>query len=158
MALRTYRRKVQRLAESQTVVGRSTLGGRSSDYVGVLEDLVESGLVYRAGRGSHASYRAASPADLDYMKGDGVESDGADTLVWGSVYRLGPITRDALATHVTLPARELDASLQRLVETGRVTRTEADGVVTLRADGFVVPIGASCSAGKPRCSITSRQW
>src|SRR5437660_1683958 len=83
---RTYRRKVQRLAESQTVAGRS-LWEAMYEYVGsrhvatradvsrhfaaddeeivrgVLEDLVESGLVYRAGRGVHASYRAASAAD-----------------------------------------------------------------------------------------------
>ena len=147
MALRTYRRKVQRLAESNTVAGRS-LWEAVYDYVGrrpvttradvfqhfrrddeeivrgVLEDLVESGLVYRAGRGAHASYRVASPAELDYVKADGAESDGTDTLLWGSVYRLGPLTRDALAASIAMPARELDASLARLVEAGRVMRTE----------------------------------
>src|SRR5215831_11231026 len=69
MALRTYRRRVQRLAESQTLIGRS-LWEAVYEYVGqrpvttradvlhhfcrddegtvrgVLEDLVESGLVY----------------------------------------------------------------------------------------------------------------
>jgi hypothetical protein len=166
MALRTYRRRVQRLAESQTVLGRS-LWEAVYDYVGkrpvttraeifqhfrredeeimrgILEDLVESGLVYRAGLGSHASFRAATPADLDYVKGDGTASEGADTLVWGSVYRMGPVTRDVLATHVPMPSRELDASLERLVSAARIARTDVGGVTTFRADGFVLPLGES---------------
>jgi hypothetical protein len=108
MALRTYRRKVQRLAESQTVAGRS-LWEAVYDYLskrpvttradvfehfrrdneeivcGVLEDLVESGLVYRAGRGAHASFRAASPADLDYVKSEGAERANARGALRGTV-------------------------------------------------------------------------
>ncbi|HEX4337672.1 MAG TPA: hypothetical protein VH062_17280 [Polyangiaceae bacterium] len=163
MALRTYRRKVQRLAESQTLTGRS-LWEAVYEYVGsrpvatradvlshfrrddeeivrgVLEDLVESGLVYRAGRGAQVSYRAASPSDLDYVTSADA-TDGADTMVWGAVYRLGPLTRDALAKQVPLPARELDACIARMIEAGQVTRAEVNGAAVLGAGGFVVPIG-----------------
>ena len=164
MALRTYRRKIQRLAESQTVAGRSLweavyeyLGARQvatrgevfqhfrrddEEIVrGVLEDLVESGLVYRAGRGEHVSYRAALPSDLDYVKSADDEADAANTLVWGAIYRLGPISRDALAKQVPIPARELDAAIAALMEAGHVTRAESNGAVLLGAGGFVVPIG-----------------
>jgi hypothetical protein len=166
MALRTYRRKVQRLAESQTVAGRS-LWEAVYDYVGrkpvarrsdilqhfhrdddeivrgVLQDLVESGLVYRAGQGAHASYRAASPDELDYVEQGDADAHGSDTLVWGVVYRVGPVTREALAQHVILPSAELDAALKRLVEAGNVARIDKDGVATFHADGFVLPIGTS---------------
>jgi hypothetical protein len=151
MALRTYRRKVQRQAESQTVAGRSlweavydyvgkTPVARRSDVLqhfhrddeeivrGVLQDLVESGLVYRAGQGAQASYRAASPAELDYVERDAAEESGSDTLVWGVVYRLGPATRDALAQHLALPSREFDTSLERLVAgTGTRSRKKSWG-------------------------------
>src|SRR5262249_27718918 len=98
--------------------------------------------VYRAGRGAHSSYRPASPADLDYVKDD-TKAESTDTLVWGAVYRHGAITRDTLASHVALPAKELDASLCRLVEAGHVTRSENDGVETFSAGGFVLPMGST---------------
>jgi hypothetical protein len=109
----------------------------------VLEDLVESGLVYRAGRGAHASYRVATPADLDYVKGNGAEADGVDALVWGVVYRLGPVARDAIAAQIALPAQALDASLERLLDAARILRTEKDGVASYRAEGFVLSLGES---------------
>src|SRR5262245_357019 len=122
LALRTYRRKIQRLTESETLAGRS-LWEAVHDFVGaqpvvtradvlrrfhrddestvrgVLQDLVDSGLVYQAGRGAASSYRVATPDDLDYVRENEREADGTDTLVWAVVYRLGPLGRPTLAEH-----------------------------------------------------------
>lgn len=166
LALRTYRRKIQRLTESETVAGRS-LWEAVHDYVGqqpvvtradvlrrfhrddestvrgVLQDLVESGLVFQAGRGASSSYRAATRADLDYVRENEREADGMDTLVWGMVYRMGPLDRSELAAHVSLPTTKLDASLARLVESERVVATVSGERTTYRAPGFVLPLGAA---------------
>ena len=162
MALRTYRRKVQRLAESQTAPGRS-LWEAVHDHVtqhpvvtraevlrrfdrddeeivrGVLSDLVESGLVYHTGRGPTSSYRAATRSELDHVREDARDAEGTDTLVCALVYRLGPLSRDALAAQLSLPAREMDASLARLVAEGRLAHREEAG--TYAAHGFVIPLG-----------------
>lgn len=164
IALRTYRRKVQRLSESETVAGRS-LWEAVHDFLnerevanqaevlthfyaddqqivrGVLQDLVESGLVFRAGRGGTSSYRVATRADLEHSRSEDRDSDSMDMLVWAVVYRLGPIERSHLATHFSLPAAELDEALFRLTASGRATSTETAGVKTYRAEAFTLPLG-----------------
>lgn len=166
LALRTYRRKIQRLTESETLSGRSLweavhdfIGAQpvvtradvlrrfhrddESTVRGVLQDLVESGLVYQAGRGAASSYRVATPADLDYVRDNEREADGTDTLVWAVVYRLGPLSRSALGEHVSLPSTKLDASIARLLENGSVVVVEGSGETKYRAPSFVLPFGAS---------------
>jgi len=107
----------------------------------VLQDLADSGLVFRAGRGPGSTYRAATDADLEHARSSGRDSEGTDTLVWALVYRLGPIDRGRLGSQVALAAHELDASLSRLVAAGKINTTHADGVANYRAHGFVVPLG-----------------
>jgi hypothetical protein len=164
MALRTYRRKVQRLSESQTVSGRS-LWEAVHDYIGqkplasrtdvlqrfhrddeemvrgVLQDLVESGFVYSAGRGATVTYRTATREELDYAREVGRDPQDTDALVWALVYRLGPLTREKLGAEVALPATELDASLARLVVADRVERGGPAGAYA--AHGLVIPLGES---------------
>jgi hypothetical protein len=166
LALRTYRRKIRRFTESQTVAGRS-LWEAVYDYIGqhpittrtdvlrrfhrddestvrgVLQDLVGSGLVYQAGRGAASSYRAATRADLDYIHEHERDEDGADMLVWAIVYRAGPLDRSKLGEHVSLPARKLDASLSRLVESGRLVTDDGNAASVYRAPAFVIPMGES---------------
>jgi hypothetical protein len=164
LALRTYRRKVQRLTESQTVAGRSlweavheflsersvALQGevlarfdRDDQQIvrGVLQDLVDSGLVFRAGRGHGSSYRVATRADLEHARSSESDVDGADMLVWAVIYRLGPIDGTKLGAHVSLPREELDAALGRLIVKGRVAVAGAAEARTYRADAFVAPLG-----------------
>jgi hypothetical protein len=166
LALRTYRRKIQRLAESETLTGRS-LWEAVHDFVGaqpvvtradvlrrfhrddestvrgVLQDLVESGLVYQAGRGAASSYRVATRADLDYVRENEREADGADTLVWAIVYRLGPLSRTKLAQHLAMSATKLDASISRLLDQERIVPVDGGQETTYRAPSFVLPLGAS---------------
>ncbi len=166
LALRTYRRKVQRFAESETAPGRSlweavheflseqTVANhvevldrfsRDDEQIvrGVLQDLVDSGLVFRAGRGKGSSYRVATSTDLAHASSGERDREATDMLVWALVYRLGPVDRGGLAAHAALPAPELDGSLARLIDAGRVSRTEGDGAATYRSDAFVAPLGVT---------------
>jgi hypothetical protein len=109
----------------------------------VLQDLVESGLVYRAGVGQTASYRVATRDDLAALGDEGRDPEGLDTLVWGVVYRGVRVTRADLERTVPLPPRVLDEALERLVRAARLERFDADGRVTYGASGFVIPVGSS---------------
>jgi hypothetical protein len=93
LALRTYHDKVRRLSESSTVRGKSlweaTLAyiedegtvlqaavlhrfrnDDESTVRGVLTDLVESGMIFRTGRGHRVTYRAAKPEEYQLADGD----------------------------------------------------------------------------------------
>jgi len=55
-------------------------------------DLVDSGLVYKTGRGDGAVYRIASADDLGHARATGIAA-AAEGLVWVTVYRDGPLQR-----------------------------------------------------------------
>jgi hypothetical protein len=118
LALRSYQRKVQRLAESRTEHGRSLWEAvlsfvqeqqvvpraevlrrfrydDESTVRGVLDDLVGSGLLYNRGRKDTTAYRA-SQDDENESSGD------ATALVWVCVYREGPLNRDELNKQLRL--------------------------------------------------------
>lgn len=163
MALRTYKRRVQRLGESKTISGRSLWEAvhdllhqrpvatqeevllhfhRDDQQIvrGVLADLVDSGLVFRAGRGAGSTYRAATGAELDHARSGTRDANGVDTLVWAVVYRLGPIERSKLGSHLGLPSNDLDASLARLVASKSIVQTAVNGSDGYAAHGFVVSL------------------
>jgi hypothetical protein len=79
LALRTYRRKIQRLTESETLSGRS---------------------------------------------------------LWEAVH-------DFIGAQLSLPATKLDASVARLLETGRVVIADGGEETRYRAPSFVLPLGTS---------------
>src|SRR3954465_12979921 len=140
MALRTYRRKIQRLSESSTERGRS-LWEAVPSYVddagiatradvlrrfhrddeelvrGMLHDLCESSLVFRTGTGAGTAYRVARQEELGLL-GEKDEGNGTDELVWALIYREGPLGRETLVKLTR--AKELDPVLARLVAAGRV--------------------------------------
>jgi hypothetical protein len=158
LALRTYLRKIQRLRESTTDGGRS-LWEAVLEFLGegklvtrtevlrrfhrddpelvrgVLRDLSESGLVLRVGTGASTAYRAATKDEIETLASDR-DGDGTDELVWAIVYREGPIGRDALGKLVK--RTDLDTVLERLVETGRIKRSEAGAGAQYSADQFLV--------------------
>jgi hypothetical protein len=161
LALRTYHGKVRRLSESTTVRGKS-LWEATLEYVqeketvlqadvlhrfrqddeatvrGVLTDLVESGMVFRSGRGPRTTYRAAKPEE--YALADRDQSgDGAANLAWVAVSRFGPATAEAIGEAVPLDPASLRTALDRLVSEGRIARVERAGVVEYRADLCVIP-------------------
>ena len=159
MALRSYRRRVRQLSESSTEHGRSlweaVLGYLSRDALvtrddvlqrfhrdeellvkGVLNDLCDSGLVFRLGVGKGMAYRAATSEELLSLQN---RADGLVELVWMLVYREGPIDRDALARRASLKVDVLERCLEELVATGRVEKS-AEGY---RSPSLVLPLGAT---------------
>ncbi len=166
LALRSYQQKVQRLSESATKRG-VTLWGAVHTYLSevpiatrtevldhfrddeeqkvrsILNDLVETGLVFRSGRGKDTRYRVASPEELEDL-GAGATADSEDTnaaLVWVHVYRASPLRRDELADLVPLPAEALDAAIERLVADERIwLETRSDGVYCA-TERCLIPVG-----------------
>jgi hypothetical protein len=161
MALRTYHRRVQETLESRTDSG-STVWEAVLAYIkqnepvsaadiqrrfvrddqdvvsGVLNDLANSGLAYRTGRGERAVYRAAAQADFEASDGS---SDTIAWLVWLATYRKGPITRKDLAQHSGLTSEACETALQRLIGEGKVYSLDQNAEAAFKSDRFEVPLG-----------------
>jgi hypothetical protein len=140
LALRSYRRRIQRISASTTDRGRS-LWEAMLDYLGkagvvtraqalhrfdrddaelvksVLHDLCESGLVFRIGAGKDVAYRAATSQELAQL---GQRSDGLDELVWLQIYREGPLDEQELSRLLPAAREDLAQCLSRLVAEDRV--------------------------------------
>ena len=144
VALRSYRRRIQRLSESVTERGRS-LWAAVLDFVpddrlvtrgevlakfhldeevqvrAILSDLCESGLLLQLGRGAATAYRAATTHELEALE---ASTDGLSQFLWLLIYREGPLTREALIERVRVDGVRVDAALERLSENGRVVLAE----------------------------------
>jgi hypothetical protein len=164
VALRTYQRKTQRLRESVTVRGRSlweavleflqseevvTRGRvlsrfRHDDQVlvrGVLRDLTEGGFVFATGSGDTA-FRAARPEELDKLR-DAGEPGALDALLWGIIYREGPIDRAGLTEGGRVSGEALDGALARLLAQGRIEASEHEGATRYASRQLYIPLDAS---------------
>jgi hypothetical protein len=160
MALRTYQRKTQRIAQSSTdrgrslweavfgfiqeggVVGRDDLFHRfryddELSLKGVLRDLVESGLVFATGSGRHVAYRLATDEEVAKVRSR-ADRAGLEAFVWSVVFREGPMGQDAVAEACRLPRDEVAPLLTTLVDAGRVERVESGGVREYRARELVL--------------------
>jgi hypothetical protein len=165
MALRAYRRKIQRLTESLTERGRS-LSQAVLDFVtqkglatraevlcrfhgdeeglvrAVLHDLCESGLVFKSGSGDSALFRAVTESELSHVE----QANGGrvDEFVWVMVYRNGPLGRERLGTLMTsLDEAALDAALARLTAAERIHAEQQASGPVYRASEFVLPLGSA---------------
>ncbi len=160
MALRSYRRRVRQLSESSTERGRS-LWEAVLDYLsrgalvtreevlrrfdrdeaelvrGVLNDLCESGLVFRLGAGKSAAYRAATAEEIAELR---TRAEGLSELVWMLVYREGPLSADDLAARTSLKSEVLAVCLDELVETARIAQLP-DG--KYESSRMVLPLGSA---------------
>jgi hypothetical protein len=160
MALRAYRKKIQRLDESSTQRGRSLweavlehieqhelctradvlLRFKHDDEAqlkSVLHDLVDSGLVFSSGNSTGTIYRCTTSEERQALQRS---SSGLEELLWAIVYREGRRSLDELAQVSGRQADDLEAALSRLQAEGRVERS-ADG--RFRAKTFAVPLGAA---------------
>lgn len=161
LALRTYHGKVRRLSESTTVGGQS-LWSAALSYVqergtvsrlellqrfhyddavtlkGVLNDLVDSGLLFRAGRGDNTSFRAAEAEDAVPMNSD---EERLQHLLWVAVHRFGPTDVDELLRIVPAQTEQLEAALDQLVAEGKVMRQQSAGTAVYRSDHCLIPVG-----------------
>ena len=165
IALRSYQRKLRRLHESSTFRGRSLweavlsfvpseqpvlqaeiLRRFSADdpvsVRGVLNDLSDSGLVYRTGSGGGVAYRATTAADSSALESSQQQS-GRDELIWAIVFREGPLTLSEVARRVSSARVDLSAALASLVASGRLELIEREGAdAAYRATHFIIPLGA----------------
>lgn len=160
MALRTYQRRVQRVAQSRTERGQS-LWQAVLGYVhgagvvtrqdvlrrfrhddepslrGVLRDLTESGLLFASGTGPRTAYRPATAEELGQLQRTG-EDSALEALVWSVVFRDGPLSADDLASRTRLPKDAIEPLLDSLVRSGRAERMESRGLVRYRSGTLVL--------------------
>ena len=166
MALRSYRQKVQRLAERAPPRG-STLRSavlaflakrewctrdevlarfEQEDDVSVrsiLKDLVESGFAIRSGMRDDTRYRAATEEELRDL-GTRMRKGGPDlltALVWLQIYREGPVTLEQLARRLPFSRSQLRLAAATLTADGRVGRRAKRGGDVFTAEQISRPIG-----------------
>jgi hypothetical protein len=166
LALRSYRQKVQRLGESATSQG-VTLWSAVHTYIasresttraelmarfrrddevsvrGILNDIVESGLVLRSGRGEDTSYRVATAEELKDLGANPQANsrESLSALAWLHVYREGPLSKEALSALLPLSTEELDEALTQLVADGRIRSETRNGATLFSADECLIPLG-----------------
>jgi len=164
MALRAYLRKLRRLTEGSTERGR-TLWEAILDYIdesdgvtrdailqrfarddeaqvrGILHDLTESGLVFCAGAGPATLYRAVTEQELGRMRAQ-ASGQGLEEMLWVLVYREGPLGLSELVGRMPDRRAELEAALQRLVESGRIQPQGKGGEEEYVAHDFSIPLNA----------------
>lgn len=166
LALRSYRQKVQRLSESVTTRGVtlwSAVHGflaerpsasrtelllhfkhdEESTVRSILNDLVESGLVHRSGRGRDTRYRVATAEELEELGASGsinsLETNAA--LVWVHVYRASPVAKDRLAEQLPLSPAALQAAIDCLTADGRIRLESGPDGVYCATDHCLIPVG-----------------
>jgi hypothetical protein len=163
LALRSYQQKVDRITESASTGGvtlweaiHSYLAERSAvpraelllrfaiddpaSVAGILHDLVESGLVYKTGRGEASVYRVA-PAD-DVRHALAVDpGQTAQTCAWAAIYRKGPLSHAQLLEALPLDRVALDGALEALLRDGRVERSESAGNAVYSSRRMLLPLG-----------------
>lgn len=162
LAIRTYQKKVQRLAESETdegttlwhavlafigetpgqTVSRRRLLERFSrdperELLGVLTDLANSGFIHCTGRGQEARYGVTSEADRAALLAAD-ELDSVAQVMWLEVQKHEPIERGVVLSRFAKYENVAEAALSQLLSDGRVV---ANGTL-LEARNFVVPLGA----------------
>jgi len=166
LALRSYRQKVQRLNESATDRGISLweavhafLAERDSvsraeilerfkhddepTVRSILNDLVESGLVLRSGRGKDFKYRVATDEELEELGvSSGVSSQQTnEALVWVHVFREGEVRKDQLAQLMTVPESVLDEALDGLLTNARIRAEERPDGIYYSTNRCLIPVG-----------------
>lgn len=164
LGLRTYQRKIQRVAEGIPERERSlwesvldfirekSLVRRADVLVkfarvdefqvrSVLHELCDSGFVFSSGHGAGTLYRAVTEGEIGALQE--MRSAGLDELLWAFIYQLGPIEQDEILRYSGLAQEDLESALERLIESGRAELlTDGQGPV-YRARELVVPLGAA---------------
>lgn len=156
MALRGYQKKTQRAAASASQQGKTLFEaildfvessrGCSRDVLlhrfrhdnerevaGVLNDLVESGLLYTTGSGMSTLYGVTSEAERQQFTRRS-DTQALASMALGVIYRSPGITKQELASHSRVTMPELEAALECLVSERRI---EADGE-GFRAPSFLI--------------------
>lgn len=162
LALRGYQKKTQRLAQSSTTQGKTLFeavlefiereGGATRttvlkrfhrdgerETIGVLTDLLQSGLVYATGTNDATLYGVTSEAERQKLTR---ESDGQTlvSMALGEIYRNPGITLSALEQRIGVSTEALAEAVDTLVSEGSATLDVASGCV--KASTFQIPVDA----------------
>ena len=164
LALRSYQKKVRRLAESASFPDR-TLWEAIIEFVrekervrrgdvltrfrpdgerevgAVLNDLVGSGLIYQTGHGSESLYGITSEADLVYLVRAN-EAQSAIPVVWTAVHKSPGIEVKELLERLATDEAVVRASVETLVAEGKLERKGDGDAAALTAVDLYVPVGA----------------
>ena len=166
LALRSYRQKVQRLNESVTSRGvtlweavHAFLAEReAASRVEILEhfvrddeptvrailnDLVDSGLVSRSGRGKDSKYRVATSEELEEigMSSTANSQQTNEAFVWIHVCRCGPLRKDQLEELLALPESIIDEALEGLLASARIQSEDRPDGVYYSTHHCLIPVG-----------------
>ncbi len=163
LALRGYQRKTQRLAASASTQGKTLFeavldyieskGGASRaavlerfrndgqrETIGVLTDLVQSGLLYCTGTGDSTLYGVTSDAERQRLTRH-ADQIALCNMALGEIYRNPGVGAAVLAERLQVELGELQTALNELKTEGRVTEDERTGA--LKASTFQIPVGAA---------------
>ncbi|HVU01419.1 MAG TPA: hypothetical protein VHE30_06690 [Polyangiaceae bacterium] len=159
LALRSYQKKMRRLAESESVRER-TLWEAVLDFVekeqptrarvlsrfshdgerevaAVLRDLLKSGLVCTTGNGESAVFGVTSEAMRDRLARE-QDVEALANLAWLKIFRREAETRAELAAAFGVEETLAGLAIDELIRTGRVTETSG----RLVSGNVALPIGA----------------
>jgi hypothetical protein len=165
LALRTYHAKVRRLSESSTFNGRSLWEAivefiqdkgtvaraevlqrfRNDDSAvvrAILRDLVDAGLVFRAGQGERTAYRAAKPEEYRVI-GGAEQREGLVSFVLVGLNRFGPATAAELSVNLPLSSDQIADAFDTLVGDGRARRLGSDEPARYERTPCVIPVGSA---------------
>lgn len=156
LALRSYQKKTQRASSSVTTQGktlfeailsyvesnrgcsRETLVQRfrndnEREVIGVVHDLVQSGLLYSTGSGASTIYGVTSEAERQQFTR---RSDvlGLASMALGIVYRASSLTLEEIAAQLNVDVREAREAVTVLLDEGRVELGEGK----FRAASFLI--------------------
>jgi hypothetical protein len=160
LALRGYQKKTQRAAGSASVQGKTLFeaileyverergvsrsgllhrfrNDNDREVIGVVNDLVHSGLLYSTGNGSDTLYGVTSEAERQRLTRQSDKTALAN-MALGAVYRCPGITQEELRSRLNVDMEQLDLALTGLRADGHITRDRE----RLTAPTFQIPIGA----------------
>lgn len=160
MALRGYQKRTQRAAASASQQGKTLFEAllefveasrgcsreallhrfrhdNEREVAGVLNDLVESGLLYVTGSGSSALYGVTSEAERQQFTRRS-DTQALASMALGVIYRAPGITTSELCATLHVTAAELELALQVLLQDQRV-ETQGEGWA---APTFLIPTDA----------------
>ncbi len=160
LTLRAYHVKIKRLQQSESdqarslwqavvsflsskeTVSRADLLARfhfddHAMVIGIMSDLVDSGLVFRSGRGPRAVYRVV---DLNRANdSDDDQNGGLASFLSMAIYRLGPISLEELRRQFpAVDPHQIQTEVERLAETKRIEKISGGPKATYRCTHLVL--------------------
>jgi hypothetical protein len=162
LALRSYEIKMRRLLDSSEVqrsawraayskleeksltrlqLGRAFPNTPARELSALLNDLVDSGLVYRSGSGASAVFGVTPEADRHQREAED-EVQTLANLLWLTLATQGDRERGELRRQVRSEETTFDAAIDELLSSRRVQQHERGGRHLYEAQSFHIPVGS----------------